>query len=72
MELTADELRFKIFRLHQEGIVIPDYDKVVQKLAELEKKTGGARRSIDDWCNTLSELEVCKSALSADEDHAVS
>jgi len=72
MKLTADELRFKIFRLHQEGIKIPDYDKVVQKLTELEKETGGIPRSIDDWCSTLAELEVCKGALSADEDQSVS
>ena len=68
MKLTADELRFKIFRLHQEGIVIQDYDRVVKKLTELEKETGGIRRSIDDWCSTMTELEVCKSELSADKD----
>jgi hypothetical protein len=63
MELTADELRFKLFKLYQDGVVIPDYEKVMQKLTELEKETGGRRRSIDGWCGMLSELEVCKSAL---------
>ncbi|MBN2325264.1 MAG: hypothetical protein JXQ30_16155 [Spirochaetes bacterium] len=63
MELTADELRFKLFKLYQDGLVIQDYEKVVQKLAELEKKTGGKRMSIDGWCDILAELEVCRGAL---------
>lgn len=67
MKLTAGELRFKIFVLQQDGLMIPDYDKVVKKLWEMEKETGGAQKSIDEWCRMLSELEVCRNALGMDE-----
>lgn len=68
MEISAMELHYRLFRLLQDGLVIPEYDKIVGKLGEFSKEFGEKRKDIDFWCEKLKELEVCRNALDTGEE----
>ncbi len=68
MELSADELRFKLFKLHQDGITIPDYEQMALKLREFAEEMGDTRKDLDYWCERLKELEICRKAIESMDD----
>ncbi|UCB46662.1 MAG: hypothetical protein JSV25_04370 [Spirochaetota bacterium] len=65
MEFSAEELRFCILKLHQKGINIPEYEKLISKLQELAQKLGDTKGDIDFWCENerLAELEFCRDKI---------
>ena len=68
MEISAEELQFKLFRLHQDGLQIPEYETILQKLGELSRELGEEKKELDYWCERLRELAVCRNALAAAEE----
>ena len=67
MELNAEELRFKIFKLHQQGIIIPEYEKIIVELRQISQELGDIKKDLDYWCGRLTELEICKGAIESIE-----
>jgi len=63
MEISAGELGYKLFRLYQDGITIPEFEKIAKKLKELSNELGDVRKDIDYWCERLSELKACRGTL---------
>ena len=67
MELSAEELRFKVFKLHQQGIIIPEYEEIIGKLREFSRELGDIKKDINYWCDRLMELEICRGAIESME-----
>lgn len=65
MDISAGELEYKLFRLYQDGITIPEFDKIAKKLKELSNELGDVRKDIDYWCERLSEFKACRGTLEA-------
>ena len=63
MEISAGELQYRLFRLYQDGISIPEYEKISEKLREFSRELGDARKDMDYWCERLTELGICRDAL---------
>ena len=68
MQISAGELEYKLFKLYQDGITIPEFEKISKKLKELSNELGDERKDIDYWCERLSELKVCRGTIEAMEE----